>query len=108
MRNRIAIALMGFMSAVSIARGGGDSTSKAPSPSVVLVYSKDGANSISGDCHDEGQKTLCNLTEIRIIPPDTKSADEHERKALQDFKQDPDKAKKEFAKFAAEMKEQAG
>lgn len=95
MKNRIALALMGLLSAISITQGrDDDSTSEAQSPSVVLVYSKDGGNSMSGLCHDEGQNTLCNLTEVKIIPPDTKSADEAERKLLQELKQGPDKAKK--------------
>jgi len=109
MKNRIALALMGLLSAISITQGrDDDSTSEAQSPSVVLVYSKDGGNSMSGLCQDEGQNTLCNLTEVKIIPPDTKSADEAERKLLQELKQGPDKAKREFAKVAAEMKEHAG
>jgi hypothetical protein len=101
MKNRIALAVIGLLSAVSIAQSRDEgSSANAPSPTIVLVFSEDGADNISGSCHDEGQNTLCDLTEVKIIPPDTKRVNEDVRKTLQEAKKDPDKAKHELAKIA--------
>src|SRR5438067_8709186 len=80
---------------------------KAPakSPAGILVRSKDGSDSLQGLCHDEGRYTICDVTEVRIIPPDIKRVDDDERNMLQEFKKDPEKAKKDLAGVLTGMKE---
>ena len=63
------------------------------------------SDGLQGLCHDEGRYTLCDITEIRIVVPDAKRVPEDERKLLQEFKKDPEKAKMELAKAAADLKD---
>ncbi len=101
----LAVALTSILS-VPIARAGSDgSKGPAQSPDGILVYSKDGSDSLQGFCHDEGRYTICDVTEVRIIAPDIKRVDENERKTLEEFKkEDTEKAKKEFLDVTADLK----
>ena len=81
-----------------------DSKTPARSPAGILVYSKDGSDSMQGLCHDEGRFTVCDVTEIRIIPPDMKRIDEEERKLLEAAKKDP-RTKDELTHGGADMRE---
>ena len=99
-----AFALTSILSSPMAQAGSGDPKEPAQSPLGVLVSTKDGSDSLLGFCHDEGRYTICDVTEVRIIPPDLKRVDEDERKMLEEFKKDPEQARKEFLKVAAEFK----
>src|SRR6266566_3701940 len=99
-----AFALTSILSSSPMAQAGsGDPKEPAQSPLGVLVSTKDGSDSLQGFCHDEGRHTVCDVTEVRIIPPDLKRVDEDERKMLEEFKKDPEQAKKEFLNVAADL-----
>jgi hypothetical protein len=75
----LAFALLSVLSSPVARAGSEDPKGPAQSPVGILVYSKDGSDSLQGFCRDEGRNTICDVTEVRIIPPDVKRADENER-----------------------------
>jgi len=99
-----AFALICTLSSPIVQAGSDDPKEPAQAPVGILVYSKDGSDSLQGFCRDEGRYTVCDVTEVRIIPPNIKRADDDERNMLQEFKKDPEKAKKEFIDVAADLK----
>src|SRR5262245_4954209 len=81
----------------------------AQSPTGISVRSKDGSASLQGSCKEQGRYTVCDVTEVRIFPPNLKRVDEEARKMLresnQEFKKDPEKRKKELRDAAVDLKE---
>jgi hypothetical protein len=102
----MAFALISILSLPSAEVRGEDPKDPAPSPMGISVRSKDGSDSLKGFCHEEGQHSVCDVTEVRIHPPDLKHLDEEVRNTLQEFKEGPE-AKKHLRDIAGNLKEDA-
>jgi len=104
----LAAFALTILSSPIVDAGSDNPKEPARSPVGILVSSKDGSDSLQGFCSEEGQYTVCDVTEVRIIPPDLKRIDENERKALQELKNEPaDEAAKEWTNVLAGLKKTA-
>jgi len=76
------------------------------SPGMVLGYNKNASGSIQGVCHPAAKDTLaCDFTEVLLLGPFTRDADEQERQMVAAIKADPEKAKQEMTTTAAQMRD---